>query len=312
MKFKTVGIGEVLWDLLPSGSQLGGAPANFAYHTHALGASARVITRVGDDDFGRAIRQRFEEQGIADGTVQTDSMVPTGTVTVSLAGNGIPNYVIHEDVAWDEIQITPMALNAVEEADAICFGSLAQRREPSRATIQKLVAAASPNALRVFDINLRQKYFSGEIIEQSLRLANVLKLNDSELPILAKIFSLTGSIREQISQLAMKFDLQLIALTRGPAGSLLFQDGRWSDCPSVPIEVVDTVGAGDAFAAILVLGLLHKMELDDINALADEVARYVCSCTGATPELPKKFSELFAADNVTNKKQFNSVAALKA
>jgi len=312
MKFKTVGIGEVLWDLLPSGSQLGGAPANFTYHTHALGASARVITRVGDDDFGRAIRQRFEEQGIADGTVQTDSMVPTGTVTVSLAGNGIPNYVIHEDVAWDEIQITPMALNAVEEADAICFGSLAQRREPSRATIQKLVAAASPNALRVFDINLRQKYFSGEIIEQSLRLANVLKLNDSELPILAKIFSLTGSIREQISQLAMKFDLQLIALTRGPAGSLLFQDGRWSDCPSVPIEVVDTVGAGDAFAAILVLGLLHKMELDDINALADEVARYVCSCTGATPELPKKFSELFAADNVTNKKQFNSVAALKA
>ena len=312
MKFKTVGIGEVLWDLLPSGLQLGGAPANFAYHTHALGASALIITRVGDDDFGKSVRRRFEEQGIEDGTVQIDTKAPTGTVTVSLAANGIPNYVIHEDVAWDGIQITPMALKAVQEADAICFGSLAQRREPSRTTIQKLVAAASPNALRVFDINLRQKYFSGEIIEQSLRLANVLKLNDSELPILAKIFSLTGSTRKQISQLAMKFDLQLVALTRGPAGSLLFQDGRLSDCPSIPIEVVDTVGAGDAFAAILVLGLLHKMELDDINALADEVARYVCSCTGATPELPKKFSELFAADNVTNKKQFNSVAALKA
>lgn len=312
MKFKTVGIGEVLWDLLPSGSQLGGAPANFAYHTHALGASARIITRVGDDDFGNAVRRRFEEQGIEDGTVQIDTMVPTGTVTVSLVENGIPNYVIHEDVAWDGIQITPMALKAVQEADAICFGSLAQRREPSRTTIQNLVSAASPNALRVFDINLRQKYFSGEIIERSLRLANVLKLNDSELPILAKIFSLTGSIRQQISRLAMKFDLRLVALTRGPAGSLLFQDGRWSDCPSVPIEVVDTVGAGDAFAAILVLGLLHKMELDDINTLADEVARYVCSCTGATPQLPKNYSERFDAYHVTRQRQFDSVATLKA
>jgi fructokinase len=295
MKFKTVGIGEVLWDLLPVGAQLGGAPANFAYHTHALGANARVITRVGDDDFGRAIRQRFEEQGIVDGTLQVDANAPTGTVTVALSESGIPNYVIHENVAWDGIQITPIALNAVHEADAICFGSLAQRSEPSRTTVQKLVGAALPNALRVFDINLRQKYFSGEIIEQSLRLANVLKLNDSELPILAKIFGLTGSIRQQISLLAIRFDLRLVALTRGPSGSLLFQNGRWSDCPSVPIEVVDTVGAGDAFTAALVLGLLHKMDLDEINELADEIARHVCSCDGATPPLAGKFSERFAA-----------------
>jgi fructokinase len=295
MKFKTVGIGEVLWDLLPAGPQLGGAPANFAYHTHALGASARVITRVGDDDFGRAIRQRFEEQGIANGTVQVDAKAPTGTVSVALSENGIPNYVIHEHVAWDNLEVTPAALNVVSEADAICFGSLAQRRDPSRTTIQKLMAGASPNALRVFDINLRQKYFSGEIIEQSLRLANVLKLNDTELPILAKIFGLTGSIRQQISLLAVRFDLRLVALTRGPSGSLLLQDGRWSDFPSVPINVVDTVGAGDAFTAALVLGLLHKMDLDEINELADEIARHVCSCDGATPPLPGKFSERFAA-----------------
>jgi len=294
MKFKTVGIGEVLWDLLPAGPQLGGAPANFAYHTHALGANARVITRVGDDDFGKAIRGRFEDLGIADGTVQVDANAPTGTVTVALSENGIPNYVIHENVAWDGIEVTPVALNAVREADAICFGSLAQRRDPSRTTILKLVAAAAPDALRVFDINLRQKYFSGENIEQSLRLANVLKLNDSELPILAKIFGLTGSIRQQISLLSERFDLRLVALTRGPSGSLLFQGGRWSDFPSVQIKVVDTVGAGDAFTAALVLGLLNKMDLDEINELADEIARHVCSSNGATPPLPGKLSERFA------------------
>jgi len=299
MKFKTLGIGEVLWDLLPAGPQLGGAPANFAYHTHALGARARVITRVGDDAFGEAIRRRFEEQGIVDGTVQVDAKAPTGTVTVALSQNGIPNYVIHEGVAWDGIEVTPMALSAVREADAVCFGSLAQRSELSRATIQKLVAAAAPEALRVFDINLRQKYFSGEIIDQSLRLANVLKLNDSELPILAKIFGLTGSVRQQISHLAIRFNLRLVALTRGPAGSLLFQDGLWSDYPSVPIDVVDTVGAGDAFTAALVLGLLHKMDLDEINELADEIARHVCSSNGATPPLPENFSGRFAAGSAT-------------
>lgn len=311
MNFKTVGIGEVLWDLLPAGPQLGGAPANFAYHTHALGAYARVITRVGNDDFGRAIRQRFEEQGIVDGTVQVDANAPTGTVTVALSQNGIPNYVIHEHVAWDNIEVTPVALNVVREADAICFGSLAQRSEPSRSTILKLVAAAAPNALRVFDINLRQKYFSGENIEQSLRLANVLKLNDSELPILAKIFGLTGSIRQQISLLSVRFDLRLVALTRGPSGSLLFQGDRWSDFPSVPIKVVDTVGAGDAFTAALVLGLLNKMDLDEINELADEIARHVCSCDGATPPLPRKFSERFAVRSAARQTASKSTDVVK-
>jgi fructokinase len=294
MSFKIVGIGEVLWDLLPSGSQLGGAPANFAYHAHALGADARVVTRVGDDDFGRAILRRFEEQGIADGTVQTDPEVPTGTVTVTLTEKGIPSYIIHENVAWDRLQALPAALSAVREANAICFGSLAQRGEISRASIQRLVAAAPPESLRVFDINLRQKYYSRDVIEPSLRLANVLKLNDAELPILAEMFELMGPARHQIERLAAKFALQLVALTRGPAGSLLFQGGKWSDCPSVPIEIVDTVGAGDAFTATLVMGLLCKMELDEINDLADEVARYVCSCAGATPPLPKQFADRFA------------------
>jgi fructokinase len=297
VSFKIIGIGEVLWDLLPDGPKLGGAPGNFAYHAHALGAQACVVTRVGDDELGRDILQLFEKRGIADGTVQVDDAAPTGTVTVALSEKGIPNYIIHENVAWDRLAVTQPALKAIREADAICFGSLAQRGEISRAAIQRMVSAAPANSLRVFDINLRQNYFSREVIEQSLRLANVLKLNDGELPILAGMFKLSGSSQQQIEQLAEKFALQVIALTRGPAGSLLFRSGQWSDNPSVPIKIVDTIGAGDSFTAGLVLGLLQKMDLDEINSLADEVARYVCSCVGATPPLPGKFSGLFSARN---------------
>jgi fructokinase len=293
MSFKIIGIGEVLWDLLPSGPQLGGAPANFACHAHALGAQAAVVTRVGNDSFGRTIQQRFKRLGIADGTMQVDDEAPTGTVTISLSGNGIPHFTIHEPVAWDHLIVTPSAITAVQTADAICFGTLAQRHKIARDTIQKLVATASPKTLRIFDINLRQNYFSPELIEQSLQLANVLKLNDGELAILARLFNLNGSPRGQLELLASKFDLHVIALTRGPAGSLIFRDGQWSDCPSVPITVVDTVGAGDAFAAALVMGLLHEFDLDQINILADEVARYVCSFDGATPPLSKIICDRF-------------------
>lgn len=286
MRLKIAGIGEVLWDLLPSGSQLGGAPANFACHAHAFGAGAAVVTRVGTDDFGRAIRQRFDELGIAVDTMQVDDEVATGTVTVELSPTGIPHYVIHENVAWDRLIIMPEALKAMREADAVGFGSLAQRGEPARSSIQMLVAAAPPGALRVFDINLRRNYFSGEIIEPSLRIANVLKLNQGELSVLARLFGLAGGPRQQIERLAGKFELRLVALTLGPAGSRLFQAGQWSDCPSVPIEIVDRAGAGDAFTAALVLALLHQMELDEMNAFANEVARHVCACAGATPPLP--------------------------
>ena len=305
MNFKIIGIGEVLWDLLPSGPQLGGAPANFAYHARALGADACVVTRVGRDDFGRAILRRFEEQGIADGTVQVDDEVATGTVTVMLSETGIPTYTIHENVAWDRLAVTAAALNAIRRADAICFGSLAQRSHESRAAIQRLVSAAPADSLRVFDINLRQKYYSREVIEESLRLANVLKLNDGELPILAGMFELPGSTQQQIERLAQRFGLQLVALTRGPAGSLLFRAGKWSDCPSLPIKVVDTVGAGDSFTAALVMGQLQRMELDEINHLADEVARYVCACAGATPSLPESIRQRFGSGCCRRRSEFN-------
>ena len=297
MKFKIVGIGEVLWDLLPSGRQLGGAPANFASHAHALGAQACVVTRVGKDGLGDDIFSRLEAQGILCGTVQVDPAAPTGVVTVTLSDEGIPQYVIHENAAWDRLEVTTIAREAIREADAVCFGSLAQRSTFSRASIQQLVAETPARTLRVFDINLRQKYYSKEIIEQSLRLANVLKLNDGELPVLAEMFGLPGSIKDQIPILAKAFELKLVALTRGPAGSLLFQNGTWSDCPSVPIKVVDTVGAGDAFTAALVMGLLRHQPLDEINFFADEVARFVCARAGATPPLPKHFSERLAAQS---------------
>jgi fructokinase len=310
--FNVVGIGEVLWDLLLTGTQLGGAPANFAYHAHALGAHTQVITRIGDDDRGREIIRRFHEMGLADDGVQIDKIAPTGTATVELSGNGLAHFTVQQNVAWDAIATTEEALAIARSSNAICFGSLAQRCERSRNTIQQLVAATPARALRVFDINLRQKFYSREGIEQSLHLANVLKLNEDELPTLAKMFNFPGSTEDQIERLARTFDLKLIALTRGEKGSLLYQrpepereeeaqkqnSARWSDCQSRPVKVVDTVGAGDSFTAALVLGLLHKMDLDEINTIANEVARYVCSQPGATPTLPEEFAKKFAASLV--------------
>jgi fructokinase len=294
MSFKVIGLGEVLWDLLPSGPQLGGAPANFAYHAHALGARAQVITRVGNDQLGREILNRLEAMGLAGPTVQMDEAAPTGTVTVALTGNGIPEFTIHEAVAWDSIAATHSALAAVREADAICFGSLAQRGEISRNAIQRLVAAAPAAAWRIFDINLRQHFYNREIIEQSLKLANVLKLNDGELPVMAKMFGIEGLDRQVIEALAKRYSLQVVALTRGPEGSLLYRGGRWSEHGAGQVEIKDTVGAGDSFTAALCLGLLGQMDLDEINAAASQVAAFVCGCAGATPHLPDHLRQLFA------------------
>ena len=302
MNFNVIGVGEVLWDLLVTGPQLGGAPANFAYHAHALGAQAQVITRVGKDEYGREIIRRFHGMGLPETTVQIDDTVPTGTAKVALSGDGLAHFTIQENVAWDHIAVTREALVAASEAHAICFGSLAQRIEPSRNTIQQLVAETPADALRVFDINLRQQFYSRGLIEQSLQLANVLKLNNDELPTLAEMFGLTGlpehQIKYQIEWLAHTFSLRLVAFTRGANGSLLYQNNnnevRWSDCPSRPVKVVDTVGAGDSFTAAMVLGLLRKMDLDKINTIANEVARYVCSQPGATPALPIEFARRFS------------------
>ena len=295
--FKIIGIGEVLWDLLPSGPQLGGAPANFAYHARALGARAAVVSRIGSDRLGRECLARFRTMDLPEATVQVDDHAPTGTVTVELAADGAPQYTIHENVAWDRLAVAPPALEAVRDADAVCFGSLAQRNAISRAAIQQLVGAAPAGAiLRVFDINLRQDFYSRGVITDSLALANVLKVNETELACLAEMFSLTGDVRAHILQLAERHDLRVVACTRGERGSVLFAEGRWSDHPGVTAKVADTVGAGDSFTAAMILGLLAHWNLNEISQRANEVAAYVASRAGATPELPNHLRVPFTAN----------------
>jgi len=286
MTFEILAVGEVLWDLLPAGKQLGGAPANFTYQCRSLGADAKLVTRVGDDPLGREVLDRFRALGLPTDTVQVDRAHPTGTVDVTLASDGQPRYTIRDDVAWDQIEADANAMACAGSAHAICFGSLAQRSEPSRSSIRALLHASRPDALRIFDVNLRHPFVDRGVIEESLGLANALKLNDVELPALATMFGLPVDTRATMSALADRFGLSLVALTRGQDGSLLLADGQWSDDPGRPIEVSDTIGAGDAFTAALVVGRLSGLPLDAINRHANEVAAFVCSQPGGTPTLP--------------------------
>ena len=286
MKARILAAGEILWDLLPSGRQLGGAPANFAYHAHALGAEARVVSRVGNDPLGCEIVERLGALGLPTDGVSVDPGAPTGTVTVEVQPDGQPRFTIHEQVAWDRIRVDAASLEFAARAAAVCFGTLAQRCAVSGAAIRQLVSQTPTTTLRVFDINLRQHFFSRELVESSLALANALKLNEAELPVLAAMFNLAGDPRAQLAALAGRFQLRAVALTRGANGSLLLADGAWSEHPGLPVKVVDAVGAGDAFTAAWTLGLLARRPLDEINRHANEVAAYVCSQPGATPALP--------------------------
>lgn len=300
MSFKIIGLGEVLWDLLPNGARLGGAPTNFACHARALGAEASVVTRIGSDALGLQVLDRFREMDLPVSTVQIDDKNPTGTVAVTLTNEGIPRFEISEHVAWDQLAATPDALEAIRQADAVCFGTLAQRTSTSRTAIQQLLTAAPAKALRIFDINLRHPFYSPNVIDESLRLANVLKLNDEELLKLAQIFALRGDQKSQMERLADQFGLNTVVLTCGPRGSLIFAENRWSEQPGREVNVVDTVGAGDSFTAALAIGLLSKMEIGAAHTVAAEVARYVCSQPGATPPLPPIYRNRFSNRTTAN------------
>jgi fructokinase len=308
MRHKILALGEVLWDLLPSGKELGGAPANFAGHARALGAKARLVTRVGDDALGQEARRRIRLRGLPTDTIAVDADAPTGTVSVALGPSWQPRFTIDEDVAWDRLAADDIALAAAAEADAVCFGSLAQRSEATRRTIRTLVVATCPDALRIFDANLRPPFVVREVIEGSLELANVLKLNDQELPILAEMLGLPDGTREQMAELARRYTLSLVALTRGADGSLLFADGHWSYHPGLPVTVRDTVGAGDAFTAAMTIGLLAGWPLDEINERANEVAAFVCSQPGATPALPEMLRQPFTEPRPSNPAEMASLA----
>ncbi len=279
-------VGEVLWDLLPTGKQLGGAPANFTYQCRSLGADAALITRVGADPLGREVLERFRGLGLPTETVQVDPELPTGTVDVELAADGQPRFTIREHVAWDRIEAGPAALDRAARAGAVCFGSLSQREGPSRSAIRAIVSASRPGALRLLDVNLRPPFVDRDVIAESLELASALKLNDQELPELAAMFGLSADPKTAMTELADRFGLSLVALTRGPHGSLLRSGGEWSEHPGSAVSVRDTIGAGDAFTAALVVGLLLGRPLHEINRHANEVAAFVCSQPGGTPTLP--------------------------
>ena len=291
---RIVALGEILWDLLPSGAILGGAPANFAFHARALGAETTLVSRVGDDEAGQEILRRLALAGIPGDTVQIDPERPTGTVSVELSPDGQPSYIIHEKVAWDAIAADDTGLVACRQAHAVCFGTLAQRAADSHSTIQSFVAATPSTALRIFDLNLRQSFFSRELIETSLGLANALKLNDTELVELAQLFGLSGNEDAQLHTLAQRFDLQWIALTRGAEGSVLLSRDGQAEGRGPAVTVRDTIGAGDSFTAALAHGFLAGWPLEKINRLANEVAAFVCSQSGATPVLPERLLREFS------------------
>jgi fructokinase len=298
MKKRVVGLGEVLWDLLPERTCLGGAPANFAYITTLLGDRGIVASRVGEDSRGVEARRRMEELGLDIEHVQTDREHATGTVKVELDAKGIARFEIAYPVAWDFLEWTADWRDLAETADAVCFGSLAQRSEASRATIREFVRAASPSALKVFDVNLRQAFYSQEILAESMRLADIVKLNDEELPKAMSLGGFSGDGANSFShgdelaaarRLIRAYDLQLVCITRGAQGSLLVRrSGGASEHPGFRVQVADTVGAGDAFTAGLVHEYLRgaesgRMNLDEMNEAANRVGAWVASEVGAMP-----------------------------
>ena len=282
-RYIVIGLGELLWDLLPGGKQLGGAPANFAYITSLLGDEGIPASRLGRDALGEDAILRLRELALPTAFIQEDADHPTGTVRVEVDSDGQPRFEIPESVAWDFLEWTPQWQRLAQQADAVCFGSLAQRSEPSRTTIGKFVASR-PTAVRAFDVNLRQNFYSPQVLVDSMKLATIVKLNHEELPKIMRLFgSEHHSEEDSARRLLSLFDLKLICVTRGNGGSLLISAGECSEHPGFRVRVADTVGAGDAFTAALVHGYLRGTSLAQINEDANRIGAWVASQSGATP-----------------------------
>ena len=281
-----VGLGEILWDIMPSGTFLGGAPANFAFHANQLGARGLVVSALGNDDLGQRIVDELDQLGLT--TVGLRRVPhPTGTVTVTTI-DGQPSYTIHTGVAWDFLPFDDRLRDLAGQADAVCFGSLAQRSPVSCSSLQTFLRATRQDCCRIFDINLRQNYYDRSTIEASLELSQVLKLNHEELPVVAKLLQLPCDPEATIRELLRRYQLRLVALTRGGEGSSLYTKWRTAHHPGQRVaQIADTVGAGDAFTAALVMGLLHQDDLDVIHDRAARLASFVCSQRGATPQIPE-------------------------
>ena len=286
-----VGMGEALWDVLPEGKKLGGAPANFAYHVSQFGLESRIVSAVGQDKLGSEILDNFREKQLY-GLIETVPY-PTGTVQVELDAEGVPCYDIKEGVAWDNIPYTQALEGLAHQTCAVCFGSLAQRSIVSRETIHHFLDAMPENedTLRIFDINLRQGFYTKEILCDSFRRCNVLKINDEELVTVSRMFGYPGiDLQDKCWILLAKYNLKMLILTCGTNGSYVFTPGvvSFQETPKVP--VADTVGAGDSFPAAILKG--HPVA--EAHQLAVETSAYVCTQQGAMPVLPKSLTERLA------------------
>jgi fructokinase len=286
-KFRLVGLGEVLWDMLPGGKKLGGAPANFAYQAQALGGEGFVVSCIGDDELGEEILEQLKGVGLDTKYIAIDSQHPTGTVSVELDKEGKPTYIIHENVAWDFMLVSDEMMKLAAQADGVCYGSLGQRSAISRETIKRFLAMTQKECVRVYDINLRQAYYSREIIDEMLKISTVLKLNDDELKIVAQLLGIKGDETTELEELRQRYGLKMIVLTKGAKGSRLYTMDADSMHKGIATKVVDTVGAGDAFTAAVALGMLAGESLDKINERANKVASFVCSQSGAMPKMPE-------------------------
>lgn len=284
--FTIVGIGEILWDLFPDGPRFGGAPANFTSHAAALNGGATMISAVGRDPLGKLALECLQQRNVKTDAVQISPAHPTGSVKVTLGPTGQAHYEFGEDEAWDHLSWSDALHQIARTTDAVCYGTLGQRSDPSAQTIQQFVASTPENTFRICDVNLRSTFYCDAIIDQSLSLANVLKLNDEELPVLARLYGLSGGVLNQLRGLIERFSLRLVAYTRGPHGAMLVQPDGLYDHAGLVTSVVDTVGAGDCYAAGLTLGLLRRLDLEAVNSHACQLAAYVCSQSGATPSLP--------------------------
>jgi len=278
-------LGEILWDIFPEGKKIGGAPANVVFYLSRLDENPVLVSRVGTDSLGEEALAVCQNCSLKTDFIQKDEVHCTGKVNVHLDSQGVPRFEIQDNVAWDFIEESPPLFLTIKEADAVCFGTLAQRHEKSRTTIRRLLEQTRTDCLKVLDLNLRFPYFDKELIEASLRMADVLKLNSDELAIVSELFSLNGVELELLRTLLEKFSIKVIGLTTGENGSILLSDEKEFRHPGYCISAVDTVGAGDAFTAALVHGLLSGLELEEINDFANRLASLVCTKKGAWVEI---------------------------
>lgn len=287
-----VGMGEALWDVLPEGKKIGGAPANFAYHVSQLGLPSCVVSAVGDDALGNEIIENFTDKGL--NQLIEKVPYPTGTVQVEIDQAGVPQYEIKENVAWDNIPYTERLEALAKKTRAVCFGSLAQRNVVSRTTINQFLDAMpkGDDNLVVFDVNLRQGFYNKEILCNSMERCNILKINDEELVTVSRMFGYPGiDLQDKCWILLGKYNLKMLILTCGINGSYVFTPGNVSFQPTPKVEVADTVGAGDSFTAAFIVSILKGKTVAEAHTLAVKTSAYVCTQNGAMPLLPKEITD---------------------